>query len=340
VVRNLKEYFRLGRVFNAEILALILVLSYLLSAYLYNIIIDLKIVFLLFLGGMFAHIWGGYNNDRLDLSIDKQAYYCKHKPLVSGSIKLQTAKIIEICAALIFIICILYASLLSTTQVSNKIFSYRFFSTILYLFCALALAYLYNKYNKSNMFINVFGQFYASFAVLLGMSIIVDYDIILVLTAVVIGLNGVYLNIIEADLKDVEGDIINVPKALGVIFKMGKVEHIGKFYLVNESIKVTMFILIISILILQEVPLLYFLIACSYFLLNCIIRVSMFIHLSTNREKMKHYIAAQELSSILLIGTIFMILHPFTPLFLVLFISLWLISWNKALWNTYVRPQV
>ena len=46
---KLKEYLRLGRLFNAEILGLIFVLSYILTAKLYNAQIDIKTVFLLFI---------------------------------------------------------------------------------------------------------------------------------------------------------------------------------------------------------------------------------------------------------------------------------------------------
>ena len=84
------EYLRLGRLFNAEILSIIFILSYLLSAKLYNITTNLSVILTLFIGGIFAHIWGSFNNDRLDLEIDKKAEYCAHKPLVSGKISLES----------------------------------------------------------------------------------------------------------------------------------------------------------------------------------------------------------------------------------------------------------
>ena len=79
---------------------------------------------------------------------------------------------------------------------------------------------------------------YASFAVLIGMSMIVNFDWIVFLSSLILGLNGVYLNIIEADLKDITGDIINVPKALGVRFEAGKASNVRKFYLLNEGLKI------------------------------------------------------------------------------------------------------
>ena len=101
------------------------------------------------------------------------------------------------------------------------------------------------------MFINVVGQFYAGFVVLIGMSIVVDFDVILGVLALVIGLNGVYLNIVEADIKDIRGDIVNVPKALGVRVFKGRAYNVMKFYLVNDLIKIVMFLLVLWVLLLD-----------------------------------------------------------------------------------------
>ena len=324
---KLKEYFRLGRIFNAEILGLILILSYLLTAKIYDKSINIAILVGLFLVGVLAHIWGGYNNDRLDLSIDSKSDYCKHKPLVTGIISLKNAKIIEFSILFIFLAILLFIS-------PNKIY------TAIYILIAIILAYSYNRYNKSNMIINVFGQIYATFMVLVGMSLIVNFNYIIFLSAIVMGLNGIYLNIIEADLKDIRGDIINVPKSLGVKFKENSASNITKFYFLNEAIKISMFLLILYILYLENVALLVFIIAFVFFIINFFVRIVMFKNLSPNREKMKPYWAVQELTSILMISTIYIIVHPFLPLIVVSFVFIWLLVWNKILWGNYLRPQV
>ncbi len=339
VNERVKEYLRLGRLFNAEILALIFVLSYMLSAKLNAMQIDIRIVIVLFIAGVFAHVGGAYSNDRLDLAIDKRAKYCAHKPLVSGNISIKTAKIIEITATLIFIASILYASYTSESTIS-VIASPRILSTIIFIMCAASLVYLYNRFNKSNMFINIVGQMYASFAVLIGMSIVLDFDFIVVLSAVVIGLNGVYLNIIEADIKDLEADIVNVPKSLGVRFEGEKAVNTLKFYILNEVIKIIIFILILIILLLEKAGMTYLLMACILFIINYLVRLLMFKNLSSNREKIKRYIAAQEITSIFLISTIYMIINPFLPIAVLVFVVIWLSTWNKVLWGTYFRPQV
>ena len=213
-------------------------------------------------------------------------------------------------------------------------------TTIGYFLGAYSLAYVYNKYNKSNMFINVVGQMYAGFVVLGSMSFIVNFDYIVFLSAIVIGLNGVYLNIIEADLKDIKGDIVNVPRALGLKFKNGKATNITKFYLLNEFIKIVMYILVFYILYLENVELTLKIIALIFFGLNFIIRIIMFKRLSSNREKMKPYFALQELTSILFISMIYVFIHPLLPIIVILFVVIWLFIWNKILWGTYLRPQV
>ncbi len=333
---RLKEYLRLGRLFNAEIMSMILVLSYMLSTKLYGIQIDVRILVALFLGGIPAHIWGGYNNDRMDLSIDKNAAYCSHKPLVSGSISIKSAKIIEYSALIVFLALVFFSLYLSKLSFFSASTLYACF----YLFGAVALAALYNRFNKSNMLINITGQMYASFVVLIGMSIIVDFDNILFLSCLVMGLNGIYLNIIEADLKDIEGDIVNVPKALGVRFLGGKALYAAKFYLLNDVIKTAMFFLVLFVLILEKASIYYFVVAFVLFFVNYFVRISMFKHLSPDREKMKRHIALQEITSILLISTMYMVVHPLLPVFIVFFVALWLVIWNKFLWGTYVRPQV
>lgn len=321
-----KEYLRLGRLFNAEIVALLYILSYLLASKLYGQLIDYKIVIVLFFAGILSHIWGCYNNDRLDLSLDKQAKYCAHKPLVSGSISLKNSMKIEFISLVLFVSFIAF--------ISPKIY------TMFYLCGAIFLAYLYNRYNKSNMPINIIGQIYATFFALVGMSIVVEFDYIVFLSAIIMGLNGIYLNIIEADLKDVEGDIINVPKALGVKFEGKKAINTFKFYLLNEFIKLSMYMITFYILLLEKVDTWVLVVACIFFALNFLVRLVMFRNLPSNREKMKPYIAVQELTSILFISTIYIIIHPLLPLLIVLFVAIWLSIWNKILWGTFLRPQV
>jgi len=326
MVSKYKEYLRLGRIFNAEILALLYVLSYMLASKLYGSQIDYRIIIGLFIAGVFSHIWGGYNNDRLDLSIDKTTDYCSHKPLVSGKIRIRNAKIIEF-SILIFVVLLLLI-------MSPKI------STVGYTFGSVSLAYLYNRFNKSNMFINIIGQMYATFAVLIGMSFVIDFDYIIFLSGIIMGLNGVYLNIIEADLKDIKGDIVNVPKALGLKFKGNKAVNITKFYLLNEIIKITMYLLVLYILYLENVDFIIFFIALIFFGINFIVRAAMFKKLSSDREKMKSYTAVQELTSVLFISIIYIIVHPAIPIIIILLVVIWLALWNKILWGTYLRPQV
>jgi 4-hydroxybenzoate polyprenyltransferase len=323
---KLKEYLRLGRLFNAEILGIILIISYILTTKIHESNVDVTIIIGLFIVGIFAHVWGAYNNDRFDLLIDKNAFYCIHKPLVSGTISINTAKKIEYIILFVFI--------LLTIIISPKI------STSIYLIIAIILAYTYNRFNKSSMITNIIGQMYASFVVLVGMSVVVDFDYIVFLSAIVIGFNGVYLNVVEADLKDIEGDVVNVPKALGVRINNGSASNTIKLYLLNDIIKGIIFLLIIQILILEEIGTYIILIAFGIFFCNYYIRYIMFKSLSENREKMKKYFATQEFTSILLISTIYIIINPLIPIIIILFVILWLCIWNKYLWGTFLNPQV
>jgi len=334
------EYLRLGRIFNAEILGIILILSYILTASIHQLPINNMIIVFLFFAGILMHVWGSYNNDRMDLKIDEKADYCKHKPLVSGSISIKQAKVLEYLFLFCYIICVIIIYLLERNIKSINELSLDFITVLFYLFLAFSLAYIYNRFNKSNMLINIVGQMYASFIVLLGMSFLISFDFILLITSIVIGLNGVYLNIIEADIKDIKDDIINVPKALGVTFQGRKSLNIKYFYLLNEFIKVSMFLLVIFILYLEKMGYFVFCLAISFFIINFVIRLQMFRIISYDREKIKPYIAIQELTSILMISTIFMVVNPLLPLIIFLFILLWLVVWNKILWGTYLRPQV
>jgi 4-hydroxybenzoate polyprenyltransferase len=331
-----KEHLRLGRLFNSDVMALIFVLSYMLTAYLNGLPIDWFVACGLFTAGILVNTWGAYNNDRMDIDIDSKADYCAHKPLVKGSISIEEAKTFEYILLASFIFLMIVISLYSHLPAQNNLILY----TLLYILGGVGLGYVYNRYNKSNMFINVIGQFYALFGVLIGMSIVISFNWIVFLSAWVIGLNAIYLNIVEADLKDMGADEINVPKALGLKFKEGKALNTSKFYLLNEGLKVTMFAIIILILFLENVGTLIFLGAFILFGVNYLIRREMFENLSDNREEMKFYIAGQEFTSIMLISLIYVIVSPFIPVIVILIIITWLVTWNKFLWGTWIRPQV
>jgi 4-hydroxybenzoate polyprenyltransferase len=336
----LKEYFRLGRIFNAEIISLIMILSYLLTSFRYGLSYDIRFVIILFIAGVCAHFGGSINNDRMDLSIDKTAEYCSHKPLVTGKIRLNQAKWVEYTIMSLFAVLVMIVSILSSSNASFFPPIPRQLFTLGYIIGAIFLAYAYNRWNKSNMFINIIGQFYAGFVVLIGMSIIVDFDYILGLLAFIIGLNGVYLNIIEADIKDIEGDIVNVPKALGVSISGGRAYNVLKFYLVNDIIKLVMFLLILYVLYLENVGFWFYVLAIILFFINYVVRILLFVNLGKDREVLKRFIAAQELTSVLLISTAFMVVSIWIPVVSVLIVIVWLSFWNKMLWNTYLRPQV
>ncbi len=336
----MREYLRLGRIFNAEIISLIMILSYLLVSNQYGLAYDVRFIVILFVAGVFAHFGGSINNDRMDLCIDKTAEYCAHKPLVSGKISANQAKWVEYTIMSSFAVLVMIVSVLSKSDTAMVSMIPRPVFTFFYVICAIFLAYAYNRWNKSNMFVNVVGQFYAGFVVLIGMSIVVDFDMMLGLIALIIGLNGVYLNIVEADIKDIEGDIINVPKALGVRVTDGKAFNVLKFYVVNDLIKIGMFLLILWVLFLQDVIFWFYIIAIVLFFLNYVVRIMLFKNLGKDREVLKRFIAGQELTSILLIGTVFMVVSVWIPLILVVFVVVWLSLWNKILWNTYLRPQV
>jgi len=325
-LNRLKEYLRLGRLFNAEILGCVFILSYLLTSRLNEHPVEMGVVLTAFIAGILAHVWGCYNNDRWDLPVDRQASYCLHKPLVSGRISVSSAVKVEFGALFSFVLILL--------ALSPRL------STTLYLVGFIGLALLYNRFNKSNMFIDIIGQLYATFFALAGMSVVKDFDGVVFLSAILLGLNGVYLNIVEADLKDIEGDVVNVPKALGVVFQDGKAINKTKFDLLNEVLKLIMFILILVILHLENAGTGIFITAWAFFLVNWGVRRAMFARLSSDREKMKRYIALQELTSVFLISTIYMIVHYTIPVIVVGFVVVWLTSWNSFLWGTLVRPQV
>lgn len=319
----------MGRIFNAEIMGVIMILSYMLTAHIHDAYVDIKIIIVLFVLGFLAHVWGAYHNDRMDYRIDKDAEYCQHKPLIAGTVDRWSAFLIE-CTLITTLFLIVF--LLSETI--NWIIT-------IYAIGAIGLAWAYNRYNKDSQTANIIGQMYAAFVVLLGMSMIVRFDAIVFLSAIAIGLNGVYLNIVEADIKDVDGDIVNVPKALGVYFGPdGYAQNIGKFYMLNECLKLVIGGIVISTLILLEASIWLIVLAFILYCVNWVIRGRMFIHMCSDREHMKNHIALQELTAIMFISTIYMAIHWSIPLIVVLYIFVWLVLWDKIMWGTWLRPQV
>ena len=320
------EYLRMSRVYNGHVMGMILILSYLLAATLNDVPIEFWKIIGLFIAGLLAHAWGAYNNDRHDLGIDRKAGYCSHKPLVSGKVGRVTAFWLETL--------FLFAFMAVIVVISPSMW------TLGYMLAAIGIAAVYNRFNKSSQFINIVGQFYATFVVLIGMSLVVTFDLRILFIALAMGVNGVYLNTVEADLKDIGGDDINVPKALGVRVERGILVNWQRFAIYAMVLRGVVACLVLLTVMALGMPkgILYLVLFVA--LVNYGTATLFFVKMSPDREAMKPYIMIQELSAILLISIPFMYVWPFLPLVVLVFAAAWLCVWNFVLWGKPMAPQV
>ncbi len=81
LISVIKEYCKLARIHSAVLSGLVPILGALSVG-----MLDIKILFILFLIGVSTHIFGFVFNEYMDIDIDRKAQHLRNKPLVKGTI--------------------------------------------------------------------------------------------------------------------------------------------------------------------------------------------------------------------------------------------------------------
>jgi 4-hydroxybenzoate polyprenyltransferase len=166
---------------------------------------DLFMLSILFLIGLFYHIYGYVLNDYVDINLDRQSLDLSKKPLVSGMIPKEHALF-----------------LILSGLIGGYILAFIYIRTIIPL-CLFSLAILfggvYDLYGKKIPGISDFiiaGSL--TFAFFFGASTVSSYfSVPVYLTGLLIFVAIVFVNVIEGGLKDVDHDYLAGGKTLAIL---------------------------------------------------------------------------------------------------------------------------
>ncbi len=299
---------------------------------------DLSILFVIFLIGIFYHIYGYVLNDYADVEIDKKSVDLKNKPLVSGSISKRNALIITILS-------FLGAYVLT-------FFYFRDVFPILFLSIAMFLGGVYDLCGKKIPGISDFviaGSL--AFSFIFGASIVsVNFSNTIYIMWLLIFFGIVFINIVEGGLKDVDHDNLKGGKTLAII---AGVNVTGNKLVLTRKFKAITYILICICLFLifflglqpdinfWKSSYLNWVIACVL-LFFVILGIYLLFHLSIfNRSKIKRVYALINGSAGALIIIMFLPLLGFEVTLILLLLPIaWYVVFDIILYGKPFQPNV
>ncbi|KYK25380.1 hypothetical protein AYK24_04975 [Thermoplasmatales archaeon SG8-52-4] len=292
----------------------------------------------LFIIGIFYHIFGFVLNEYVDVNVDKKSDDLKEKPLVRGSISKKQALYIVI----ISIICSYFFILIF----------FRSIYTLSFLSLSLIFGGLYDIYGKKILGLDfvLAGGFF--FLCLTGASTIsIDFNNLIYLFCLLYFFQIVYNNSVEGGLKDVGHDFSAGAKTLatsmGVTVEKGTLRVTKSFVIFSYTLRF-IFLGLIFILGFQsqllfwsdkhilEIILILLLIIVYFVTLFSFLRSIKF-----DRARLKRTFSINEMASF------FMVLIVLSPLiginltlFLIVLPAVWYLVFNVVLYGKLIEPRV
>jgi len=295
-------------------------------------------LFVLFIIGLFYHIFGFVLNEYMDVKIDQRSVDLKGKPLVSGSISKNHALFIVIISILFG-----YAFILFFYW---SIYTFSFFSL------AILLGGIYDIYGKKivGMDFLLAGGFF--FICLMGASTVsTDFNLLVYLICIIYFFQILFNNAVEGGLKDVVYDDIGGAKTIaqfmGVKVKSDSL-NITKSFVVFAYFLRFIFVCLLVILgfqpqldiwsykhVFQMVFILFLLIV------SLVVFFKFMKNMKFDRSKLKKLFSVHEITSFFVV-IIFLtpLLDLFFIVFLLLFPALWYLLSNLALYGKMLEPRV
>jgi 4-hydroxybenzoate polyprenyltransferase len=333
IINTMCEYLRLFRLHTAAATACAPLIGGLIMGQR-----DISTLFVLFVIGIFYHIFGFVLNEYVDVNVDKKSIELKDKPLVSGSISKKKALYIVI----ISIIC---------SYILIFIF-FRSIYTLLFFSISLIFGGIYDLYGKKILGLDfvLAGGFF--FLCLTGASTIsIDFDFSVYLFCLLYFLHIVYNNSVEGGLKDVGHDSTAGAKTLatfmGVTVEKG-ILRITKSFVVFSYFLRFIFLALIVILGLQPQLLFWSDKHIFEIIIMVLLTVVYFTTLFSFLRRMKFDRARlKKIFSINEMTSFFMILIVLSPLiglystvFLILLPAVWYLAFNVILYGKLLEPRV
>lgn len=299
---------------------------------------DLPALVVLFVIGIFYHIFGFVLNEYIDVNIDKKSLDLKEKPLVSGSINKKQALSIVIIS--------IFCSYLFIFIFFRSIYTVSFFSL------SLIFGGLYDLYGKKILGLDfvLAGGFF--FLCLTGSSTIsTNFNFLIYLFCLLFFFQISYNNAVEGGLKDVGHDSAGGAKTLatfmGVTVQKGNIRITKPFVLFSYCLR---FIFLALIVIIGFQPQLLFWSDKHIFEITIIVLLiivyfatlfSFLRSMKFDRSRLKKIFSINEMTSF------FMVLIVLSPLigsyltvFLIILPAAWYLIFNVVLYGKLLEPRV
>jgi 4-hydroxybenzoate polyprenyltransferase len=296
------------------------------------------LLIILFVFGIFFHIFGFVLNDYIDVDVDKKSLDLEKKPLVSGIIPKTHALVITLFSVfcLYIITIVFFPSVVSLSFLSISLF----------------LGTIYDCYGKKITHVSDFFVGGAlAFIVLFGASTVsASISGIVYIISLMIFIGIIFANAVEGGLKDVDHDYLGgantIPTVLGVKVMDGRLFMTGRFLAFAYGLIALCFLLFVFLLMQPAINFfngdyLRLGIVCVLLLLLLVVSFK-FLSLSTfNRTKMKRlYATINSLAGV----TILITLYPFFGLYYLVILLLipitWYVVFNTVLYGKPLQPEV
>lgn len=329
---KLLEYMRLMRFHSVSSETTIILLGALIMGQR-----NLFLLFIVFIIGVFGHIFGYVLNDYADLEVDKKSDELKKKPLVSGIIIKSHAFVLAISAGI-------FAFFLTFIFFPNIV-------SILILICTAIVSITYDFYGKKIPYVSDFlvGAALFLFCLFGASTASIQFTNIIFFVCVIFFFDTVYINGVEGGVKDVDHDFLAGAKTLATLMGVkvinNKLIFTKKFVIFSYIIRAIYIFLIFLLGIVIDLWNSDQYIMQSIIIILIILMVIVnyrFLHISNfDRSKIKKLIAVHSaLSGIIIMLILLPVLGPFYVLFLLLFPVTWYTVFNYILYGKPLQPRI
>jgi len=238
----LRDYIEITRLFNMGLTAVAPVLG---ALSMWNVgTSSLSKLFILFIIGCLAHIYGFVINDVIDIKVDKLSKELSARPLVRGSITRRRA-------AFFAISCMVGSFLLSFVFFSEPL---RYLLLAFILLIAYFLATVYDIASKKYPGMDLFVACAIFFLILFGASTIGTPTILGYIVAFIGSLQVLFMNMINGAIKDIDHDKDGSANTIAI--RLGANIHAGIIGL-PLSFKTTGYLIEIARIILIFIPFIF-----------------------------------------------------------------------------------
>jgi 4-hydroxybenzoate polyprenyltransferase len=299
---------------------------------------DLIFALVLFIIGLFYHVYGYVLNDYADIETDKQSVDLTKKPLVSGIIPKSHALLISIGALIVSYVLVL--------------FYYRAIIPLLLFTIAILLGGIYDLYGKK---VPGFSDFIIAgslmFAFFFGASTFsLEFSPVIFLVGLLIFFAIVFVNVVEGGLKDVDHDYLGGKKTiatiLGVRVAEGRLKITRKFSVVAYGLIAVCYGLLFLLFVQPGIDLfhnkLVQLITIVVLLVVILIGCYRFLRLPLyNRLKIKRlYAIINALAGVVLFIALYPLLWLEMLVVLLVLPVTWYVVFNMVLYGKPLQPDV